>query len=802
MRILHYFRSFPLFVLALIIPLSLLACTSDEPSQSASTGRNAENEMVTLTPTEPSGITPTATSPSESSGRLMAKATTMPTPTMPTPTRNIAATRANVIHTPTPATVDKVMDGATVAPAPTIDTGGTPAAPLGTTETVTTDATTEPAPTLHIDPTPSPSPVPKVPLSTVKDALTSLYDHTDGSRWRRNDNWLTDAPIDQWYGLYTEEDGRLTGLSLGSNNLKGEIPPELGKLINLELLDLSNNRLEGEIPPELSELSNLVEFVVEENRRLTGHIPSQLARRANRGDRIRLRFSDTELSWPPDKTRDALLSLYHALGGPKWPDERQWRVLHQGFWEWEGVITDHDGRVIELDLTGRGEIPPEVGDLDDLEVLRINGGWLGESTAAGIGRLRNLQRLHLYVWPLPPQLPPRGVILPELGHLTSLRTLSISAHRQPGKIPPELGNLTNLEVLGLFGNDLSGEIPPELGNLSRLRVLNLGNNQLSGHIPPELGKLDQLVIMDLNSNQLMGRIPQELEDIPVFWAGNQLETASEISQHDENIVRSMAAAVRASDMNWGSDQPLGQWSSVAVNSNGRVNGLKIIRMRDSPPIPELGQLSELTHLSLGSELQGAIPPEWGELSQLRFLRVRLGGRGIAPELGELSQLRHLELRDVGRGEIPPELGNLTNLQELYIIGWGDPGLRGRIPAELGKLTDLRRLHIRRTEIEGEIPVELANLTNLENLNLSGNELSGDVPPELGSLTNLRSLMLRDNNLNQVPWSFSDLTNLRYADFSGGTSTGCIPPEWAGRLARRYFQVWVRQWVRSPNPYRC
>jgi Leucine-rich repeat (LRR) protein len=43
----------------------------------------------------------------------------------------------------------------------------------------------------------------------------------------------------------------LTGLFLGSNQLTGEIPSEIGNLTNLTSLVLSNNQLTGEIPPEL-----------------------------------------------------------------------------------------------------------------------------------------------------------------------------------------------------------------------------------------------------------------------------------------------------------------------------------------------------------------------------------------------------------------------------------------------------------------------------------------------------------------------------------------------------------------------
>ena len=39
--------------------------------------------------------------------------------------------------------------------------------------------------------------------------------------------------------------------------MTGEIPPELGKLSNLEILELYGNGLSGEIPSELGSLSNL-----------------------------------------------------------------------------------------------------------------------------------------------------------------------------------------------------------------------------------------------------------------------------------------------------------------------------------------------------------------------------------------------------------------------------------------------------------------------------------------------------------------------------------------------------------------
>ncbi len=93
-------------------------------------------------------------------------------------------------------------------------------------------------------------------------ALVTLYNATDGPNWVNNDNWLTDAPLGEWYGVETDAGGRVVRLDLGgqwdfearvwlSNGLAGTLRPELGNLTNLQELSLGHNALRGSIPPEL-----------------------------------------------------------------------------------------------------------------------------------------------------------------------------------------------------------------------------------------------------------------------------------------------------------------------------------------------------------------------------------------------------------------------------------------------------------------------------------------------------------------------------------------------------------------------
>ena len=182
-------------------------------------------------------------------------------------------------------------------------------------EAVTPEAATTPTPESGrtagmVTSTPTAIPAPEVVTPTPpapgvdREALVALYHATNGDSWSDNSNWLSDAPIGEWYGVEVDEDGRvvalyLGGLSLPSGlsgeippelgnlaklealfiyaNLVGEIPAELGNLTNLESLGLQDNQLSGEIPPELGNLASL-EFLGLSNNQLTGELPPDLCR--------------------------------------------------------------------------------------------------------------------------------------------------------------------------------------------------------------------------------------------------------------------------------------------------------------------------------------------------------------------------------------------------------------------------------------------------------------------------------------------------------------------------------------------
>lgn len=83
------------------------------------------------------------------------------------------------------------------------------------------------------------------------EALMAIYRATGGEHWNNNSGWDTGASRfdvnSNWHGVFVQG-GRVRQLNLGENNLEGFIPPEIGNLTGLSILNLGNNLLDGPIP--------------------------------------------------------------------------------------------------------------------------------------------------------------------------------------------------------------------------------------------------------------------------------------------------------------------------------------------------------------------------------------------------------------------------------------------------------------------------------------------------------------------------------------------------------------------------
>ena len=128
---------------------------------------------------------------------------------------------------------------------------------------------------------PPPPPPESAEVAADRAVLVAIYHAKGGENWYEPEkiNWLTDAPLGEWFGVTTGLDGRVTELVI-LQGMTGPIPPEFGMLTRLERLILGGyqrphggrNRLSGPIPPELGRLTRLKELGLENNE-LSGVIP-------------------------------------------------------------------------------------------------------------------------------------------------------------------------------------------------------------------------------------------------------------------------------------------------------------------------------------------------------------------------------------------------------------------------------------------------------------------------------------------------------------------------------------------------
>lgn len=338
------------------------------------------------------------------------------------------------------------------------------------------------------------------PLSE-REILATLYDATGGTGWSNRDGWLTDAQLDDWYGVRVDAAGHVVDLSLEGNRLTGSIPPQLGSLKRLTSLSLRSNRLTGSIPPQLGNLTNLRELDFNSNE-LTGAIPAELGQLA-RLERLSL--------------------TGNALGGPIPP-----------------VLGRLDS-LSEINLGGNefsGRIPPQLANLARLTILRLWGNRLIGPIPPEFGRLGDLELLNLHGNGL------TGPIPSEVGDLENLKSVWLFGNRLSGGIPPRLGDLANLEELFLQNNELGGTVPPEVGHLASLRDLDLSNNRLEGSLPTEFGGLGRLTELRLSHNpELVGALPSSLTALvrlDTLWAvGTELCAPS-----DDDFQRWLAGVVK------------------------------------------------------------------------------------------------------------------------------------------------------------------------------------------------------------------------------------------------------------------
>ena len=662
-------------------------------------------------------------------------------------------------------------------------------------------------------------------------ALVALYNATDGSNWIDNTNWLTDAPLREWYGVETDASGRVVRLELAGqydrdlgtfiqHGLAGPIPPEIGKLASLERLLLDRNDLSGRIPSELGSLASLRRLDLNRNA-LTGPIPTEL------GNLTELRMLD--------------LSVNDGIDGEIPPELGNLTKLEQ-LHLWRNKL--------------QGRIPPELGRLTELTVLWLEANELEGEVPPEIGNLVQMQSLGLSLNALTAPLP-RGLL--RLERLTAIAFSDNDGLCAPGTVAfaEWLEGMEDKETHGPFCNEYDIAAleslyesasgggwtnstgwfgGPALGlwhgvvadSLGRVMELDLSGNGLVGRISTGLADLDGMTSLRVGDNALAGPLPLGLVRLSLrelHYAGTKLCVPTDagfrawlnaLSSHegtgvecvlsDRDILEALYEATDGLNWerndNWLTDAPLADWHGIGVDKVGQVTAVDLPFNRLTGPIPpELGSLAQLRELDLsGNYLRGEIPRQLRNLTRLRRLRLLWSGlEGEIPrELGDLRRLSSLNLGDnLLEGEIPPELGSLT---ELHFLRLGGNGLEGEIPPELENLRQLDGLSLEFNNLSGRIPPEVGSFTELRSLNLGGNGFEGQIPPELGNLKRLEWLDVAGNRLaGQLPTELGAISALQELFVGNNMLSGPIPAELGDPTGLRVLSLYNNPQLSGPLP---
>ena len=676
------------------------------------------------------------------------------------------------------------------------------------------------------------SPPPAGSPATDRAALVALYDATDGADWTDNTNWLSDGPLDDWYGVTTDANGRVTTLDLSDNQLSGSIPAQLGNLSSLERLDLSGNQLSGEIPPELDNLADTLTQWQFAGNQFSGCVPEGLAAVQNSDlDSLGLEVCATQrltledLPWvrdgitedemelirdirdladshpdvadsvitAPDETGEFIRAIMRSVRYVLGKDESQLEQLGSQSWFQDGLTEEEAALIVVLqsaadseevfdDLLQDGHVRSETislplaGEVDLFAVGRSEFELKSALERMGFA-LGSMEGFMGIPWP-----EPNVIMLQELESDLARTALAGWKSGTHVVVKNESKNTTYHELAHFFFSFGPRWLDEGGADFLMLYTLTEDANSFSlGYFADQVSITEHCA--PFGSASVQGWVETRAGgSYCPYWLGRQFL---------RGMYRILGYEVVSSALR-------------ELYENSRATDRRAIEIEDeiyqaflsNTPSSQQDEFRVWYHCLHGRPIPGyTAAPKAVPAPAIRDALVALynatNGPGWKNSENWLSEapldlwhgvsrdcdgsLSRLVLRDnqLG-GPIPSELGSLSSL---VVLELDENELTGPIPPELGNLSNLIHLDLSHNQLTGQIPPELGNLSNLGLLYLQYNQLTGPIPPELGRLTHITELLLWDNQLSgSIPEELGNLSNLTVLHLSNNQLTGSIPEE--------------------------
>ncbi|WCJ40835.1 hypothetical protein M5689_021736 [Euphorbia peplus] len=418
-----------------------------------------------------------------------------------------------------------------------------------------------------------------------------------------------------------------------------------------------------------------------------------------------------------------------------------------------------------LNLSGagfQGLVPPQLGNLSNLQYLVIQSGLLYVEELEWVSRLLSLKFLDLnYVnlssvfdwqqilskFPSLVKLHLSGCQLTQIPPIpnisfSSLSVLDLSSNSFYGlPVPDWISNLTSLTYLDLSGNGFSCPVP-SLQNLTSLRTLDLSWNGFNSSIPDWLGDLTHLELLDLSKNELEGEIPSVIGNLTSL---NILDISSNL--FEEGIPTSFK----------------------------NLCSLRSLSLSGSKLRQEINEVLEILSGCVADNLESL------DLSNSRFSGY------LTNLLEKFKSLVHLDLsQNLIFGSIPITLGEMTSLTYLDL---SFNKLNGSLPISFGGLAKLETVSVSSNLLEGEVSeIHFENLTSMWRFHASGNHLSLRVNPDwIPSFSLVETLYLRSWDVgSQIPTWLRYLNRLQYLDMSNSKISSTLPT-WFHNFSSTLYQ---------------